>query len=150
MSKPDDPTWSFDVSKMLGDMKAPVIDMAELVVSQRKNIEALSNANKLAFDGIQAVARRQADVMRQMHEELSSMVSELMSASSPEERISKQADLAKATYEKVLGNMKELAEMLANSNTEAAEVITSRISESLDELKSMATKPHGPGPGRDD
>ena len=37
--------------------------------------------------------------------------------------------------------MKELAEMLAKSNTEAAEVITSRISESLDELKSMASKP---------
>lgn len=140
MSKPGSPIWDIDVSKMLGDMKLPMVDMDAIMASQRKNIEALTNANKLAFEGIQAVARRQADVMRQMIEETSGMVSELMSASSPEERISKQADLAKATYEKVLGNMKELAEMLAKSNTEAAEVITSRISESLDELKSMSAK----------
>ena len=141
MSKPGSPIWDIDVSKMLGDMKLPMVDMDAIMASQRKNIEALTNANKLAFEGIQAVARRQADVMRQMIEEISGMVSELMSASSPEERVSKQADLAKAAYEKVLGNMKELAEMLAKSNTEAAEVITSRISESLDELKSMASKP---------
>ena len=140
MSKPGSPIWDIDVSKMLGDMKLPMVDMDAIMASQRKNIEALTNANKLAFEGIQAVARRQADVMRQMIEETSGMVSELMSASSPEERISRQADLAKATYEKVLGNMKELAEMLAKSNTEAAEVITSRISESLDELKSMSAK----------
>ena len=141
MSKPGSPIWDIDVSKMLGDMKLPMVDMDAIMASQRKNIEALTNANKLAFEGIQAVARRQADVMRQMIEEISGMVSEMMSASSPEERVSKQADLAKAAYEKVLGNMKELAEMLAKSNTEAAEVITSRISESLDELKSMASKP---------
>ena len=140
MSKPGSPIWDIDVSKMLGDMKLPMVDMDAIMASQRKNIEALTNANKLAFEGIQAVARRQADVMRQMIEEISGMVSELMSASSPEERVSKQADLAKAAYEKVLGNMKELAEMLAKSNTEAAEVITSRISESLDELKSMSAK----------
>ena len=141
MSKPGSPIWDIDVSKMLGDMKLPMVDMDAIMASQRKNIEALTNANKLAFEGIQAVARRQADVMRQMIEEISGMVSELMSASSPEERVSKQADLAKTAYEKVLGNMKELAEMLAKSNTEAAEVITSRISESLEELKSMASKP---------
>ena len=140
MSKPGSPMWDIDVSKMLGDMKLPMVDMDAIMASQRKNIEALTNANKLAFEGIQAVARRQADVMRQMIEEISGMVSELMSASSPEERVTKQADLAKAAYEKVLGNMKELAEMLAKSNTEAAEVITARISESLDELKSMAAK----------
>lgn len=140
MSKPGSPIWDIDVSKMLGDMKLPMVDMDAIMASQRKNIEALTNANKLAFEGIQAVARRQADVMRQMIEEISGMVSEMMSASSPEERVSKQADLAKTAYEKVLGNMKELAEMLAKSNTEAAEVITSRISESLDELKSMASK----------
>ena len=140
MSKPGGPMWDIDVSKMLGDMKLPMVDMDAIMSSQRKNIEALTNANKLAFEGIQAVARRQADVMRQMIEEISGMVSEMMSAGSPEERVSKQADMAKAAYEKVLGNMKELAEMLSKSNTEAAEVITNRISESLDELKSMASK----------
>ena len=96
MSKPGSPIWDIDVSKMLGDMKLPMVDMESIMTSQRKNIEALTNANKLAFEGIQAVARRQADVMRQMIEEISGMVSELMSASSPEESVSKQADMAKA------------------------------------------------------
>ena len=140
MSKPGSPIWDIDVSKMLGDMKLPMVDMDAIMASQRKNIEALTNANKLAFEGIQAVARRQADVMRQMMEEMSGMISDMMSAGTPEEKVARQADLAKQTFEKILSNMKELAEMLSKSNSEAATVINARISESLDELKAMAQK----------
>ena len=35
-----------------------------------------------------------------------------------------------------LGNLRELTEMVAKSNTEAADVLTKRIGESLTELKS--------------
>jgi phasin family protein len=109
-----------------------------MMAAQRRNIEALTQANKLAFEGMQAVARRQADIMRQMTEEMSSMLNTLMAAGTPEERVARQADATKQAFEKMLTNMRELAEMLGKSNTEAAEVIQQRISESLDELKGMA------------
>ncbi len=136
----DKPMWDMDMSKMFAEMKLPKVDMDSIMATQRKNIEALTSANKLAFEGMQAVARRQADVMRQMMEEMSGMISDMMSAGSPEEKMARQADMAKQTFEKILSNMKELAEMLSKSNSEAATVINARISESLDELKAMAQK----------
>ena len=136
----DKPMWDMDMSKMFAEMKLPKVDMDSIMATQRKNIEALTSANKLAFEGMQAVARRQADVMRQMMEEMSGMISDMMSAGTPEEKVARQADLAKQTFEKILSNMKELAEMLSKSNSEAATVINARISESLDELKAMAKK----------
>lgn len=140
MAKQNNPFLDMDISKFMGEMKLPTVDMDVVMATQRRNIEALTTANKLAFEGMQAVARRQADIMRQMTEEMSSMLSGLMSAGSPEERIARQADLAKQAFEKILSSMRELAEMMSKSNTEAAEVIQQRISDSLDELKVLAGK----------
>ena len=75
--------------------------------AQRKNIEALTTANKLAFEGMQAVARRQTDVMRQMMEDMSGMLSQVMTAASPEERVAKHAEMTKNTYEKILAKYKD-------------------------------------------
>lgn len=140
MAKQANPFMDMDISKMLSELKLPMVDMDAVMAAQRRNIEALTTANKLAFEGMQAVARRQADIMRQMTEEMSSMLTTLMSAGTPEERLSRQADATKQTFEKMLANMRELAEMLGKSNNEAAEIIQNRISESLDELKNMAKK----------
>ena len=140
MAKQPNPFMDMDISKMLSELKLPMVDMDAVMAAQRRNIEALTTANKLAFEGMQAVARRQADIMRQMTEEMSSMLTTLMSAGTPEERLARQADATKQAFEKMLSNMRELAEMLGKSNTEAAEIIQNRVSESLDELKNMAKK----------
>jgi phasin family protein len=134
------PFWDMDVSKMMGDMKVPGVDMDALMQSQRKNIEALTAANKLAFEGMQAVATRQTEILRSTMDELSKMTQEMMAAGTPEDRVAKQADLTKAAFEKSLANMKEIAEMIAKSNSEAADVITQRVSATLEEIKGMAAQ----------
>jgi phasin family protein len=132
------PFWDMDVSKMMADMKVPGVDMDALMQSQRKNIEALTAANKLAFEGMQAVATRQTEILRQTMDEMSKMMSDMMAAGTPEDRMAKQADLTKAAFEKSLANMREIAEMIAKSNSEAADVITQRVSATLEEIKTMA------------
>ena len=140
MATQPNPFWDMDITKVMGDMKLPGVDLEALMASQRKNIEALTAANKLAFEGFQAVATRQTEILRQTMEELQKMMTEVMSAGSPEDRVAKQAELAKTAFEKALSNMKEVAEMVSKSNTEATAVISNRISDSLEELKSMAGK----------
>lgn len=135
------PFWDMDVSKMMSDMKVPGVDMDALMQSQRKNIEAVTAANKLAFEGMQAVATRQTEILRQTMDEMSKMMSDMMSAGTPEDRMAKQADLTKAAFEKSLANMREIAEMIAKSNSEAADVITQRVSATLEEIKTMAQQP---------
>lgn len=134
------PFIDLDVSKLMAEFKIPGVDVDAILASQRKNIEAVTAANQLAIEGFQAVVRRQAEILRQTMEEAGPLVTDLMGVGSPQDKVAKQAEVVKSAFEKALANMKELAEMVAKSNTEAANVISKRVSESLEELKSATGK----------
>ena len=134
----------FDMSKMLGDVKIPGFDMQAVMDAQRKNIEALTAANQAAVQGMQAVAQRQAEILSQAMNEVSSIAQQLAgSASNPQEMTTKQAELARKAFEQALANMRELAEMVSKSNTEAFAIINKRVTESLQELKGLVTPKQG-------
>ncbi|MBP2313056.1 phasin family protein [Azospirillum soli] len=134
------PFLDFDISKTLGDFKVPGLDVEAIMASQRKNIEAVTAANQLAIEGLQAVLRRQAEILRASVEESSNYVNQVVAAGTPEEKAAKQTELAKAAFEKALANARELAELVAKSNSEAAEILSKRVSESLDEVKAAIAK----------
>ncbi|AWK87095.1 phasin family protein [Azospirillum thermophilum] len=130
------PFLDFDITKIIGDFKMPGVDVEALIASQRRNIEAVTAANQLAFEGLQAAARRQAEILRSSLEEASGYVNQVVAAGTPEEKAARQTELVKAAFEKAIANAREVSELLAKSNTEAAEILSKRVSESLDELKS--------------
>jgi len=130
----------FDLSKMLGDVKIPGFDMEAIMAAQRKNIEALTAANQAAVQGMQAIAQRQAEILSQAMSEVSSMAQQLAGAGNPQEMTTKQADLVRKAFEQALANMRELAEMVSKSNTEAFAIINKRVTESLQELKGLVAK----------
>lgn len=134
------PFKDFDVTKVMGEFKFPVVSMDQIVEAQRKNIEALTSANQTAVEGLQAVIQRQVEVARQAFEDLSKASSELMGAASPEEKAVKQADLAKRTYEQAVTNLREIGTMLAKTNGEALDKLSKRVSETLDEVKELLAK----------
>ena len=135
------PVWDVDFTKMLSEFKLPGVDLDAVLQAQRKNIEALTAANRTAAEGLQAFARRQSEILRQNLAELQAQFSSAVTAGAPEEKLAKQTDLAKAAFEKAIADMKELAELLAKSNTEAAEIVSKRVSASFDELKSIVKAP---------
>ncbi len=130
----------FDLSKMLGDVKIPGFDMEAIMAAQRKNIEALTAANQAAVQGMQAIAQRQAEILSQAMSEVSSMAQQLAGAGNPQEMTTKQAELVRKAFEQALANMRELAEMVSKSNTEAFAIINKRVTESLQELKGLVAK----------
>ena len=131
----------FDITKMLGDVKIPGFDMQAVMDAQRKNIEALTAANQTAVQGIQAVAQRQAEILSQAMNEVQSVAQQLASsANNPQEMTAKQTELARKAFEQALANMRELAEMVSKSNTEAFAIINKRVTESLQELKALVAK----------
>ena len=134
-TKPTNPFFDVDFSKVLGEIKMPGVDVESILATQRKNIEAVTAANQLAIEGLQAVLRRQAEILRQSLEAAGTAATEVISAGTPEEKATKQAELLKTAFEKSLSNVRELAEMVAKSNTEAADVLAKRVSESLEEVK---------------
>jgi phasin family protein len=137
----------FDPTKMVGELsnmlkqyKLPGVDVDSIVASQKKNLEALTSANRVAIEGMQAVVKRQAEILQQTMNEASKAVDALSKAGSPPDVAAKQAELTKDAFERALSNMRELAEMVSKSNQEATSTINSRISASLDEMKEVALK----------
>jgi phasin family protein len=137
------PFFETDFTKIFSEFHVPGLDFESLMATQRRNIEAVTAANQLAVEGVQAVLRRQAEILRQMVEESSAGLRDLMAAGAPEQKIAQQTDLVKGTFEKALANLRELTEMVAKSNTEAADVLTKRIGESLTELKASLPRAKG-------
>jgi phasin family protein len=135
------PVWDVDFSKVLGEFKLPGVDVDAVLQAQRKNIEALTAANRTAAEGVQAFARRQGEILRQNLAELQAQFSSVAAPGAPQEKLAKQTELAKAAFEKAITDMKELAELLAKSNTEAAEIVSKRVSASFDELKTVLKAP---------
>ena len=127
----------FDFSKALGEVKIPGFDAKAIADAQRKNIEALTAANQTAVQGLQAVAQRQAEILSQAMSEVSSIAQQLSSAGNPQEMTAKQAELVRKGFEQALANARELAEMISKSNTVAFAIINKRVTESLQELKTL-------------
>ena len=140
MAKQPESAFEFDVTKFLGDFKVPGVDVETILSSQRKNIEALTHANKLAFEGVQAVFKRQAEILRQAIEEGATVAKELVEVGSPQEKAIRQTELVKDAFERALSNSRELSEILAKSNSEAFSLLNLRFSQVLDEFKDNLAK----------
>ena len=125
---------------MLADFKVPGVDVDAMVTAQRKNIEALTEANQLVIAGVQAVMKRQAEILQASMEEARTVATEIMVPGAPEAKLAKQAEVVQTAFQAALGNMKELADMVTKSNTEAANVISKRVTEGLDEIKAAVVK----------
>jgi phasin family protein len=130
------PFFGNDFTKAFSEFKIPGFDIEGLLATQRRNMEAVSAASQLAVEGVQAVIRRQTEIIRQTVEESTAAFKDVLAVGAPDEKIAQQTDMVKTAFEKALGNLRELTEMAAKSNTEAADVLTKRIGESLTELKS--------------
>lgn len=127
----------FDLSKYLTEFKTPGVDVDAIVSVHKKNMETLTAANKLAYEGFQAVVRRQAEIIRQTMEDASTASSTISDLGSANDRIAKQTALMKEAFEKNLSNVKELAELLIKSNNEVFDLLSARVSQSLDEVKTQ-------------
>lgn len=126
-----------DLEKMMKEFKIPGMDVDGLMSSQRKNLEAIGEANKVAMEGMQAVAQRQAEIMREAMEAMTKATKDMAAIGSPQEATGKQADMVRESFEKAMANMRELAEMVAKSNSEAFDVVNRRMNESLEEFKGV-------------
>jgi len=141
MAKSTTNLFDVDMTKFTSALRMPKMDFQAAIAAQRKNVEALANANKTAFEGFQEIARRQSEIVTESVEELSGVVGELMSVSSMEDRTVKQAEIAKNVYQKALANFWDLGEIMTKSNSRAVGVINKRVAESLDEVKTIVGGP---------
>ena len=123
----------FDFTKLMSQFRLPGVDFAALVDRERKNIEALAKANRIAFEGWQRLVRRQAEMLQET-------MKKVVADASQEDAKKKRADLAKEGFEKALANMRELAEITTQSQKEAFDVVRKRIEENVEGIRNLGKK----------
>lgn len=131
--------WFGDYSKTFTNGKA-LFDIDGVVAAQKKNFEVLTAANQAAFEGVKAVAQRQAEIARKAVEEFSKVAKELAEPASAEEKLVKQAELTKAGFEQAVSNLREITDLVQKSNAEVAELIQGRFVAQIDEVKAAIAK----------
>ncbi|HBK05962.1 MAG TPA: phasin [Acetobacteraceae bacterium] len=130
-----------EFGKMFADMKLPAMpDMDAFVSASRRNMETLTAANRVALEGAQAVARRHMEIVQQNMAELTEAVRAMSSVEAPQAKAAKQAELLKHAYERAVANMKEIGDLIQNSNAEAVKLLNNRFTEAMDEVKALADK----------
>lgn len=129
----------YDMSKAFAGFAMPSFNVEAMMASQRKNVEALTQANQLAIEGAQALARRQVEIAREALEEARSLFREFSQPGAPQERLAKNTEIAKATFEKSLATARELTELVTKANAEAFNVLTKRVAESFEEIREVAS-----------
>jgi phasin family protein len=125
-----------DLRKLVGRLKLPGVDVAAIIESQRKDMEALAEANRQAYEGIKALAQRRNEILRAALVEWQ----ETMKDVAGKDAMSKNAERAKAGVKKAIESFRELAEMEAESRRKAWKVLQDRFQENLANLQSLLLK----------
>ena len=127
--------FDMDLGKAFAGLAFPGFDIESLVAAQRKNLEALTPANQLAVEGVQAVARRQVELARQAMDEASAAMRDWTQPSGPEEQVAKNVELVKQAFEKSVASARELTELVSKTNSDTFNVIHKRIAEGFEEIR---------------
>jgi phasin family protein len=136
-----------DFSKVMKDFQIPGVDWQEVMASQQKNVAALTRANQLMLEGAQAVVQREMEILQKAMAEAVQASQELMKQGDPQASAARRFELAKASFEAAINNMRELAEMASRSNREALEVINKRALESFEEIRKSVERQRTGGGG---
>ena len=132
---PESPANPFeDVKKMMEQFKMPGVDMSAIVSARQKDIQALMEANKATYESMQAIARKQTEMLS---EAMQGMQQAAKGAAGAVGDPAKQGEAVRKAFEKTLADMKELAEMARSSQTDVMALITKRANEHLEEIRQM-------------
>ena len=116
------------------------IDPARIYETQRSNMEALVEANRMAAKAYEELFRKQVDVLREasdrVQERLQALGSDPASAMEPQ----KQAEVMQATLEETARQLSELAATAARVNAGALEGIGKQVAANTAALAAAAKR----------
>lgn len=130
-----DPSMIKQMMPKQGLSSSPVFDIKQFMETQRKNVQAMTDAMQLGMEGLQAAMSRQAEIMGRMVQDNSNFASTLIAEGTPEQKVQRQAELMRKSYETTIKSAREVSDIIAKSGEEAAEILNRRVSATLTEFK---------------
>ena len=122
-----------DLGKLVGNFKMPGVDVKAIVESQRKDMEALAEANRQAYEGIKALAKRRNEILQEALGEWQAA----MKDATGKDALSKNAERARQGVKQAIDRFRELAEMEAETRRKSWKVLQDRFQENLQNLQNV-------------
>ena len=135
------PFPEMDFTKVMSSFKMPAFDVKAVMAAHQKNVDAFTNASQLAFEGVQEIAKRQGEMIRQGVEEATGAAKTTKAPGSIEETAANGAETFKTIYQSALANTWDLNDMASKTTSKSLGVINKRVAESFDEVKGYFGKP---------
>ena len=121
------------VNPYFADWRLPGVDFDAIALSQRRTIEAVASAQRVAFDATQTVLRRNADLFRDSIIDFSGMLSDAAKFDASNVRLAGPAELSRKAIEKGLTNFTDLTSLIVKGQAEVMEILSKRLSDGAEE-----------------
>ena len=108
----------------------------KVIDSSRKDLQALIQANEKSYKGLQTVVQRQTEMIKSAIGEWQS-AAKGMPGKDAKENLAKLDELGRASFQRAVDDMKELATLAAQSQKDAFEVVRERIQANVDEVTKL-------------
>jgi phasin family protein len=122
-----------DLKQLIEKFQLPSVDIDALIDWQRRDMEALTEANRQASEGLKALVERRNEILRETLAEWQAAVKDATSA----EAITKRAEAAKQGVQKAIANFRDLSEMEAQSRNNAWKIVQGRMQENMATLQKL-------------
>ena len=125
----------------------PPFDISALIDCQQRNMGMLVQANRVAFEGAQAVALEHAAMMREFTDDMTKVVASVSRRANADpadhQGDGPDTDPTQAMFEHAAAHIRQIAEQIASSNDTIFQLFDRRTREIMDEVNAMS-RPQGP------
>lgn len=122
-----------ELGKLVEQFKIPGVDVSALVDWQRKDLEALAEAQREAYEGVKALFERRNEMLR----ETLAQWQESAKDGAGKDFLSRQQDAVKQGIEQAIENFRELSAMEAETRGKAWKVVQDRLQENMASLQKL-------------
>jgi phasin family protein len=132
-SKSNDADWGlagFDFAKPIQSCQISGVDMTSLIDMEKKNIDALIEVNRSAYDGWRNLMARQAEVFQETMKAIAVEAHD-------EAAVGRRTEIARQGFEKALANMRQLAETATESQKQTIEILRRRFEDGMAAIRSQ-------------
>ena len=127
------PSFS-DLTQLIQGLKLPNFDVQALAEWQRKDMEALVEANREAFEGIKALAEKRNEILR---DTLAQWQEALTLPATGKDALRERTEATKGGVDQAIANFKELSTIESEARKKAWAVVQDRMQENMVNLQKL-------------
>jgi phasin family protein len=124
---------ALDVRRLIDKMDLPHVDLKSMVEARRRDIDALMEANREAYQALESLGKRQQEILNASLAAFQDNTRDVIATQGIGQKATRSAQHAQKAFTQALSDMRELAQMAVASNRHVLAVLNERMKLGLEE-----------------